>query len=213
MNTDEFINLLSTGIPPAKEAPAARRFAVAIIVASIGSLILMLRVFGLRPDLSTASHSLLFWAKLAFPIIVGVGSLLAAARLSRPGAKVGAGWTVTTTPIALVWLSGLWIVATTASGSRLPAMLGHSWRSCPFNILLLSAPGIAAILWAVRGLAPTRLRLAGAISGLSASSIATVAYCLHCPEMNPAFWSIWYVLGMALPAVLGTLIGPKMLRW
>jgi hypothetical protein len=48
---------------------------------------------------------------------------------------------------------------------------------------------------------------------LLSSSIATIAYCLHCPEMSPAFWSIWYVLGMVLVAALGAALGPKLLRW
>jgi hypothetical protein len=73
---------------------------------------------------------------------------------------------------------------------------------CPFNILLLAVPGLVVIFWAVKGLVPTRLRFAGGASGLLASSIATVAYCFHCPEMSPAFWAIWYVAAMLLPAAV-----------
>jgi hypothetical protein len=40
-----------------------------------------------------------------------------------------------------------------------------------------------------------------------------MAYCLHCPEMSPAFWSTWYLLGMAIPTVVGALIGPRVFRW
>ena len=41
----------------------------------------------------------------------------------------------------------------------------------------------------------------------------TVAYSLHCPEMGVPFWAVWYVIGMALPAVVGALLGPRYLRW
>jgi hypothetical protein len=112
-----------------------------------------------------------------------------------------------------VWIAGFGFVATAAPDERIGMLLGHTWRVCPFNILLLSIPGFVAIFCAVSGLAPTRLRLAGAMSGLLASSIATIAYCFHCPEMSPAFWGIWYLLGMLLPMAIGALVGPWLLRW
>jgi hypothetical protein len=49
--------------------------------------------------------------------------------------------------------------------------------------------------------------------GLHASSISAVAYCFHCSEMSPAFWSIWYLLGMMFPAALEAVLGPELLRW
>jgi hypothetical protein len=92
-------------------------------------------------------------------------------------------------------------------------LLGHTWRVCPILIALLSTPTFVAMLWAVRGMAPVRPRVTGAAVGLLAGATATVAYCLHCPEMSPAFWSTWYLLGMAIPATIGALIGPRALRW
>jgi hypothetical protein len=92
-------------------------------------------------------------------------------------------------------------------------MLGQSWRTCPFNIVLLSVPTFPAALLAARSLAPTDLRVTGAVAGLLSSALATIAYCLHCPEMSPAFWSVWYAIGMLLPAGIGAWLGPRMLRW
>ncbi len=62
-------------------------------------------------------------------------------------------------------------------------------------------------------LAQTGLRPAGAMAGLLAGSVATVAYCLHCPEMEVPFWAVWYVVGMLIPALAGWLLGPRLLRW
>jgi len=81
------------------------------------------------------------------------------------------------------------------------------------NIALLSIPTFACVFWAIRGLAPTRLRLAGAAGGLLAGSIATLVYSLHCPEMSVAFWAVWYVLGMLIPTAVGAVLGPRLLRW
>jgi hypothetical protein len=43
--------------------------------------------------------------------------------------------------------------------------------------------------------------------------LATIAYCLHCPEMEIPFWGVWYLLGLLLSTVIGALIGPRVLRW
>ena len=115
--------------------------------------------------------------------------------------------------LGLVWLAGLAVFWLAPSAQRAELLFGHTWRTCPLNIAFLSVPGFAAALWAVRGLAPTRLRLAGAAAGALASATGTVAYSLHCPEMGVPFWAVWYVIGMALPAVAGALLGPRYLRW
>ncbi|MEM5460666.1 DUF1109 domain-containing protein [Paraburkholderia phytofirmans] len=213
MRTDDLVGLLSTGVTPVRRGTAARRFIISLPVAAVGATALMATVFGVRPDLGAVVKAPIFWEKLALPLCLAIGALLATVRLARPGARIGAGWPVMTTPVLVVWIAAIMIVVSAAPEDRLPAILGHSWRSCPFNIFLLAGPGFIALFWAVKGLAPTSLRLAGAACGLLASSIATVAYCFHCPEMSPAFWSIWYVAGMLLPAVLGAVLGPRFLRW
>jgi len=213
MKTDDLVDLLATGTAPVERDVPARRFRIALSIAAVGALCLMMIVFGVRPDLASVMQTARFWEKLAFPLCVAIGALTAAARLARPGAVVGIGWLEMAIPVALVWVGGLFIVVSAEPPDRLLLVLGQTWRTCPFNILLLSIPGFVAIFWAIKGLAPTRPGIAGAVAGLLASSIATVAYCLHCPEMSPAFWGIWYVLGMALPAALGAWLGPRLLRW
>lgn len=213
MNTDDLIDMLSTGAAPVDRHAGARRFGVALPLAVLGSLLLMAVTFGVRPDLAAVAHTAPFWEKLAFASFAMVAALVTVTRLARPGTRVGAAWWLLALPVALVWIGGAALVATAAPGDRVALLLGYTWRTCPFNILLLSVPGVIAIFRAVRGLAPTRLRAAGAASGLLAGAIATFAYSFHCPEMSPAFWGIWYVLGMLLASGLGALLGPKWLRW
>jgi hypothetical protein len=62
-------------------------------------------------------------------------------------------------------------------------------------------------------MAPTRLGLSGAASGLLAGAMGAAVYALHCPEMEPVFLGAWYLLGMLVPAGLGALVGRWMLRW
>jgi hypothetical protein len=69
------------------------------------------------------------------------------------------------------------------------------------------------LVWALRGLAPTRLRLTGGIAGFAAGSIGALAYSLHCPELAAPFIGVWYLLGITICASLGVWAGPRLLRW
>ncbi|VVE26045.1 DUF1109 domain-containing protein [Pandoraea anhela] len=213
MKTDEFVNLLAAGETPVPGDVAFRRFSMAIAVALVGSAILMLTIYGIRPDIGGVARTPIFWAKVAFPLSLAIGAAMAVGRLARPATRVGFSLPLMTAPVLVVWIAAAALVMAAVPEARMSLIFGQTWRSCPLNILLLSTPGFVAMIWAMRGLAPTRPRRAGAAAGLLASAIGTLVYCLHCPEMSPAFWGIWYLLGLLLPTVIGALLGPRLLRW
>jgi len=213
MRTDDLISMLSNQVTRVDRGAVARRFVKALLLGALGSLLLMSVVFGVRHDLASVAGTTVFWAKIAYPLAIAVGALLAVTRLGRPGARTGYSWALIVLPFVAVWIASMLTLDHAPSEERWALVLGRTWRTCPFNILLLSIPTFPAVFWAVRSLAPTQLRLAGAVAGLLASSLATIVYCLHCPEMSPAFWSVWYAIGMLMPAGIGAWLGPKLLRW
>ncbi len=213
MKTDDFISMLATGVKPVDRHVQFRRFSQAILIGGAGAFILMVLLFGIRPDIDAMLVTPLFWLKMAFPLSLAIASLWLLTRLSRPGAGLGKRWIAPAVPILVIWIAALAVLAAAPESERLDLVMGFTWRRCPFNILILSMPMCVTIIWAVRQLAPTNLRPAGAVAGLLAGSIATVAYCLHCPEMQVPFWAVWYLLGMLSPAALGAIAGPYLLRW
>lgn len=213
MKTEDLISMMASGVAPVDRRLPVKQMAQALVLGGLGSLLLMLKIYGLRPDLVVMLGVPLFWIKLAFPTTLAVGAMLVLRRLVRPGLRVGANWAGIALPAMAVWLGGAAVLLSAPVAQRLPLLMGISWRSCPFNIALLSIPLFIGIFWAVRGMAPTRLRLSGAVAGLLAGATATMVYCLHCPEMGVPFWGIWYFLGILIPAVLGMLLGPRLLRW
>ncbi|MDE1179405.1 DUF1109 domain-containing protein [Paraburkholderia sp.] len=213
MKTDDFISLLATGVAPVDRHALAKRFGVAVLIAAVGATLIMALLLGIRRDLAEVAMTPIFWAKIALPLCLMAGALSITTRLARPGVPAGrSGWLIAA-PVAAVWVAGCYVLMAAPDGERLALVLGKTWRVCPFNIALLSVPGFVAVMWALKGLAPTRLRLAGATGGLLAGSTATLAYCLHCPEMGIPFWGAWYLLGMLVPTVIGALIGPRVLKW
>jgi len=213
MKTDDLIQMLARNDAPVDLNALKKRFAMAMLIGALAATLLATMWLGVRPDIASVAKTPLFWWKAALPASLILGALWMVTRLARPGVPAGISWLGVVLPIAAVWVGAVYALAQTAPDARLSLILGQTWRVCPLLIALLSAPGLIAIFAAIKGLAPTNLRLAGATGGLLSGGIATLAYCVHCPEMGVPFWACWYVLGMLIPTALGALAGPRFLRW
>jgi hypothetical protein len=186
---------------------------LALVVSLAGALLVLLVGPGINPDAGAMLATPVFWAKLALPLSMALAAMRVTARLSQPGVTVGGAWISLALPLAIVWLVALAVLWIAPPGVRVAMLLGHTWRTCPSNIALLSLPALGAMFWAMRGLAPTSPTLAGAATGLLAGTIGALVYCLRCPEVHVPFWATWYPLGMALPATIGSVLGRRVLRW
>lgn len=213
MKTDELIAMLASGADAVEPDVLRHRYAIALGWGAFGTTLLMAVLLGVRPDLADAVRLPMFWVKLAFPAALLAGALLATLRLSRPGVRLGRVPTAIAAPVLAMWLLAAFALLGAASGEHDKLVFGDTWTSCPFNVAVLSAPMFAALLWAMQGLAPTRLALAGAAAGLLSGAGGALIYALHCPEMGAPFLGIWYLLGMLIPTALGALLGPRLLRW
>ena len=213
MKTDELIHLLATDDRPVQPSAIERRFAVASAVGIAGAGVLMLALFGLRSDLLATMALPMFWGKLVFAAALAAAGLALLRRMARPGMSLGHAMLWLAVPPLVLWgmaLGALWQVP---AAERVPLILGSTWRTCQFNIAVLSVPAFVAGFWALKGAAPTRLAWAGAGAGLLAGALGALVYALHCPEMATPFLAVWYVVGMTIPTALGAILGPRLLRW
>ncbi|WP_339079578.1 DUF1109 domain-containing protein [Pseudomonas sp. TMP9] len=213
MKTDDFISMLASGVTQIDRHALAKRFGVVVLVGLLTATLLVMTILGVRPDLAQVAVTPIFWAKIALPLSLMIGALSVVMRLARPGITPGSGKLLIVAAVAAVWAGAFYVLMAAAPDVRLAMILGKTWQVCALNIILLSIPGFIGVFWALSGLAPTRLRLAGACGGLLAGAMATLAYCLHCPEMEVPFWGTWYLLGMLVPTLMGALLGPRWLRW
>jgi hypothetical protein len=213
MRTDDLVSLLATEAGAVERHAVRRRYTIALGLGLAASALLMLGVLGLRPDLAVAIHLPMFWVKLGFVGCLAWASLAATARLSRPGRRLGWVPVALVAPVLVMWAIASITLAAAAPSQWAQLIFGSTWRVCPFLIAMLSVPVFVAVLWAMRGLAPTRLTLAGTAAGLLAGTLGALVYCLHCPEQEAPFIGSWYVLGMLIPAVAGAVLGRSVLRW
>jgi hypothetical protein len=168
---------------------------------------------GVRPDIGAALTTFPFWMKWVYVAMLGLGALLGIHKIARPDAQEQPWLWLLALPVAgMAALAGF--QAWRAPPGAWPMLwMGISWNSCPMTIAALSIPVFIALIFAFRRFAPTRLRLAGFLAGLASGGLSAFAYALHCPETSAVFVAIWYSAGVAIPAVIGTFFGPRLLRW
>lgn len=212
-STDALIDSLVDDLPVASPAaPFRALLAAAGIGAAVSALILM-AVFGPRPDMAIALNGPAFWAKMAFPLALAAAGLMAADRLGRPGAPVGRGPLVGALALAVMALLAVaQLVAAPAAQAR-ALLLGHTLDHCTALIVLFALPVLTGGILAMRRMAPTRLRLAGAAVGIMAGGVSAAVYAIACDETALPFVTLWYGAGIALTGLIGALLGPRVLRW
>lgn len=209
MKTDRLIEMLATNVEPVKESTIAKALAWAAVIGAAAAFCAMLAMLGPRDDL--AAHPGYLALKLGFALsLVGFG-LAYLAKAVRPGQKGR---------LALVFIPFIAV-----AGAALPALpldglgawrsmaLGERWATCVYCIPLFAVVPFAVLIWALRKGAPTNLSLTGAIAGLVAGASGAASYAFYCPDDYLPFIAIWYGVAIALCALAGALLGPKLLRW
>ncbi|HEY8003716.1 MAG TPA: DUF1109 domain-containing protein [Phenylobacterium sp.] len=213
MKTDELIDSLTVGLAPVSPGAAARRIALGLGGGAVVATAVMLAWLGLRSDIGQAVATPMFWMKFGYAAITGLILALVLTRLAKPAARPGAVALLAAAPLVIVVAMAAlrWMQA--PPDMRPGLLMGHSWTLCPWRILAIGLPLLAGAVWAVRGLAPTRLWLAGLVAGGAAGGLGAAIYALACDETSAPFLAIWYTLGMALVTALGGLAGSRLLRW
>lgn len=211
--SEHLIDRLCAELQPVERGAVVRRLAIGVGAGVLVSAVVMLLMLGPRPDMASASATMMFWMKAAYTLALALLGFWAVERVARPAAAAGRRLAWIIVPVAAIAMLALARLALAPPAMRGPMLLGHSANVCPWLIVLLSIPPFAGLAWAMRGLAPTRLRLAGAVAGLAAGGAGSFVYAVHCTESAAAFLAVWYTLGVLVAGLAGALLGPLVLRW
>ena len=92
-------------------------------------------------------------------------------------------------------------------------VFGPQWAACLICIPLFAAAPFASLIWALRKGAPTNLKRTGAIAGLVAGALGAAVFAVHHPGGSIPFISLWYGGSILLCALVGAIIGSRLLRW
>jgi hypothetical protein len=213
MRTDDLIDMLARGPDLRVRSQPLRGLLVPGAIGLAASILLMQLLLGTRSDIGHAALLSAFWIKFGFALALSAAGALAVRRLSTPGARIDVLAPLLGFPLLVLWSMAAWVLWEAPPQMRAALVWGQTWHVCTVLIVMLALPVFVAMLVVMRRRAPTRLRMAGAAAGLAAGAMAALVYCLHCPEMSPAFVGVWYVLGIAVMTLAGALVGPKVLAW
>ena len=212
MKTQELIGLLA-GDTYSVQPPAWQQVTRASLLAGLVCTTMLITLWGINPQMRQMSAHPAFIIKMLWLAGLISCSTYGVLRLARPG--LSAGHTTRGLLLCLLTMLGLGLAQSlhAPAGARQTLWMGTSWQVCSASIAALALPVLAALLWTLRQLAPTRPALAGAVAGVMAGSLAASIYSLHCTETSFAFFALWYVAGIAGVSVLGALCGQRFLRW
>jgi hypothetical protein len=211
VKTDDLINLL------AEDAPVRMRLGRALIYASIVGIVVsiavLLSTIGIRHNMATAIETtrVLFKVGETFLLAVLAGRLVF--QIGRPAAPLKfRSWSLIL-PAALLLIAVFTEIVVIPPGSWQTRLVGSYAAYCVMFIPLLSIAPLVGFLIALRQGAPENPGLAGAVAGLASGAIAAAIYAWHCPDDSPLFLATWYSLAITFVALVGYLLGRRLLRW
>ncbi len=213
LQTDDLIKVLAAaqGRQPRGRSWAA--MSASLAAGLVATLMLMAATLGIRPDLAASLTDPVAWLKLGFSVLVLLAAGKAAWRLSLPGKGWSGAGVVLLVVFAVVACWTLVDLAGRPMAEWAPCIAGRDWLTCLVAIPLLALPPMLAMGLAMRRLAPTRLDLAGTLLGLASGGAAAFAFTLYCQDDTVPFVAVWYGLALGASALLGRLLGPRLLRW
>jgi len=213
MKTDELIRALAADREPAGPKPGVALLLAAVAGFAVSTICFFLWI-GLRPDLSSAMHSVRFMVKPVELGLLVIVSAIAVVRLARPGVPLGGVLLVAAAAVPAIMVAALAVeLMNVPRAEWLVRLAGVHWYICVMNMVLLAMPVLAALLFGLRYGAPTQPALAGAGAGLLAGALSAGLYISHCPDDSPIFVAAWVTLVLAVTTGIGAVAGARLLRW
>ena len=213
LTTTQLIDGLTKDLRPTAPTGMAGRLAGAAVSGAVVSALILGALLGFRNVPGTLRVQEALAIKLVFATSMLVLALWAAECLSRPGEDEGARWRWLAAPVIVVSAVAVSQLLGAADGARAGLVLGGSALTCTAWIAVGSLPPMVALIRVMRGQAPTRPWLAGAVVGAGAGATSAAVYALHCVETAIPFIGVWYSLGIIAAATIGAVAGSRLLRW
>ncbi len=212
MMSDKMIDRLVDDLTPVKPLKARDGLALTLITAAVFAA--LVAVFGgIRGDILMGIPDPMFFLRGGALLLLGLTSSYAVIAMSQPAVGNSfKGW-VWALFAALLFPATAAVMAMIAAPDNMSIFVPRYGVEC-LAISMLVGTGIAAaqVFWLRRG-APVALDRAGWLVGMSSGALGAAAYSLHCPFNSIFYIGLWYSLAVAICAILGRLIVPRLIRW
>ncbi|XXK20941.1 NrsF family protein [Arenicellales bacterium nBUS_48] len=188
-------------------------FTVTLVVGFVALWVFNALGASVRLDYFKLVQNPLIATKQVVPFVIFLAAAPLGVLLMRPEAQLS----MNMLPLGIVLLIfpaltiGTLLLMT--SDLRGSATVGNGFAGCLISILFLSVALTTAQILVVRKGAVTKPIAAGAIIGVGSGAISALIYAFICTEDSPAFYGLWYSIGILLAGLTGAFIGKFALRW
>lgn len=121
-------------------------------------------------------------AKVSFAVGILSLAFIYLAKLARPGGERKPRSYLVGVPFLVIAALAVISLGLAPSSHWNKMIVGDEWLECLVFIPVVAIIPFAVSIWAVRRAAPTSLVRAGALAGLVAGGVCSMAYALHCTD-------------------------------
>jgi hypothetical protein len=211
MRTDDLVRAIAADTAP--EPTVGMGLALALVAGGALALGVVVAILGVQPDLAATLLGVRGAAKQVWPVWLAMAAGGAALRLAVPG-RPSRGFLAAVAVVPAILAVGVVLeLRVLPAAEWRGAMMGESARQCLALVPALSLPILPGVLWALRRGASPHPAASGALAGLLSGATATAVYALHCTEVSPLFYAVWYVLAILVVTLIGMALGRTILRW
>jgi len=210
--SDMMIDRLVEDLTPVKPLKNRNGFALTLAMAAIVAALVVM-IAGIRGDILMGMPHPMFFLRGGVLLLLGLTSSYAVIAMSQPAVGNSfKGW-IWALAAALLFPATAAVMAVSARPDDMAILVPRYGMEC-LGVSMLAGLGIAAaqVLWLRRG-APVALERAGWLVGMSSGALGAAAYSLHCPFNSIFYVGLWYSLAVALCAIGGRLLVPRLIRW
>jgi hypothetical protein len=224
MKTEDFIEMLATNLEPVRGGQLRKTLFIAMAVAVVAAgascftwCMLTMPAMPIIPTMPADAMSWWHFCLTAIALVFTLGLAAVGARVlfrsARPGLSARR---------PLILMGMLFLVMVSAAivalaiidpAARSTMILGGQGGTCLICIPMFAVIPFVAFIWALRKGAPTHLAFAGAIAGLVAGALGAAAVVVNQTADSLPLIALWYGAPVALCALIGGILGPRLLRW
>jgi len=185
----------------------------ALPIALIGLWIFHLAGASVRPDYFDLITNSGVALKQLIPLMILLTGAPIIIMLMRPETRLSGNILPLVAALSILPIMMVWTLAPLTGEARLSLIQGDGFVQCLLSISALSVGLIAAQITVLRNGAVTKPIAAGAIAGAAAGAISAIIYAFICTEDSPAFYGLWYTVGILFAGSIGAAAGKIFLKW
>ena len=208
---EQLIAALTEDLTPVrrvKPVQGAALIGAATLIAGLASI----AYFGFWTGMISGEASGYFW--ITNGLLAVLGAVATAALVATAFPRVGANSNAAMWGAAMIGVlpvAGLLSLLSTVTSKRAEPVLWY-WECAAYGLIAGLLVAIASVIFLRRG-APVSMERAGWLTGIAAGALGSLAYGITCPLDTEIHLGIVHIAPVAIAALAGRLVVPRLIRW